>query len=67
MSIGCAMIALHCTALQSWHSQLTLYACNIPNAICSATPEVAQVMLEMCRLLMLNKLNEKYITMVSLY
>jgi hypothetical protein len=58
MSVGCAMIAL---------SQLTLYACNIPNAVCSATPEDAQVMPEMCRLLILNKLNEKYITMVSLF
>jgi hypothetical protein len=31
------------------HSQLTFYACNIPNAACRAPPEDEQVMLETCR------------------
>jgi hypothetical protein len=35
--------------LQSWHSQLTLYARNIPSAVCTALPEDEQVMLETCR------------------
>jgi hypothetical protein len=30
------------------HSQLTLYARNIPNAVCGAPPEDEQVMLETC-------------------
>jgi uncharacterized protein YfbU (UPF0304 family) len=33
----------------SWHSQLTLYARDIPNAVCEAPPEEEQVMLETCR------------------
>jgi hypothetical protein len=33
-------------ALQSWHSQLTLYARNIPIAICVAPPEDERGMLE---------------------
>jgi hypothetical protein len=44
MSVGCATIAL-----QSWHSLLTLYARNIPSAVCAAPPEDGQVMLETCR------------------
>jgi hypothetical protein len=48
--------------------QPTLYACNIPNAVCVALPEDEQVTLETCRgSLILNKLNEKCITFVSLY
>jgi hypothetical protein len=35
--------------LQSWHSQLTLHARNIPSAVCAAPPEKEQVMLETCR------------------
>jgi hypothetical protein len=53
----------------SWCSQLT-HARNIhvPNAACLAPPEDEQVMLETCkRPLILNKLNEKCITLVSLY
>jgi hypothetical protein len=52
--------------MQSWHSQLTLHACNIPNAVCATPPEDEQVML-MYRLLILNKLNERCITLISLY
>jgi hypothetical protein len=26
-------------SLQSWHSHLTLYACNIPNSVCVTPPE----------------------------
>jgi hypothetical protein len=36
-------------SLQSWHSQLTLYARNIPSAVYSTAPEAEQVMLEACR------------------
>jgi hypothetical protein len=43
MSIGCATISL-----QSWHSQLTLYARNIPSAVCEVPSEDEQVMLETC-------------------
>jgi hypothetical protein len=35
--------------LQSCHSQLTIYARNIPNAVCEASPEDKQVVLETCR------------------
>jgi hypothetical protein len=40
-----------CTAvkLQLWHSQLTLYASNIPSAVHVVPPEDEQVMLETCR------------------
>jgi hypothetical protein len=34
--------------LQSWHSQLTLYARNILSAVCAVPPEDEQVMLETC-------------------
>jgi hypothetical protein len=44
MSVGCATIAL-----QTWRSKLTLYARNIPSAVCIAPPEDEQVMLETCR------------------
>jgi hypothetical protein len=45
---------VHCVrimsvSLQPCHSQLTLYARNIPNALCVAPPEDEQVMLETCR------------------
>jgi hypothetical protein len=46
MSFGCATITVK---LQSCHSQLTLYARNIPNAVCAAIPEDEQIMLETCR------------------
>jgi hypothetical protein len=46
MSVGCATIAVK---LQSWHSQLTLYARNIPSAVCAGPPEDEQVTLETCR------------------
>jgi hypothetical protein len=43
-------------SLQPCHSQLTLYARNIPNALSAAPPEDQQVMLETCRNpLILNK------------
>jgi hypothetical protein len=35
--------------LQSWCSQLTKHARNIPSAVCVAPPEDEQVMLETCR------------------
>jgi hypothetical protein len=35
--------------LQPCHSQLTLYASNIPLAVCIPPPEDEQVMLETCR------------------
>jgi hypothetical protein len=43
---GCGTVAV---SLQSWHSQLTLYARNIPNAFSGAPPEDEQVILETCR------------------
>jgi hypothetical protein len=46
VSVGCATTAVK---LQSWHSQLTLYARNIPSAVCVAPPEVEHVMLETYR------------------
>jgi hypothetical protein len=46
MSVGSATIAV---TLQSWHSQLTLYAHNIPSAVCAATLEDEQAMLGTCR------------------
>jgi hypothetical protein len=52
MSVGCGTVAVCDTAavkLQPFHSQLTLYARNIPNAVCVASPEDEQVMLEACR------------------
>jgi hypothetical protein len=55
-------------SLQLCHSQLTLYARNIPNVVCGAPLEVEQVMLKTCRGCMIpNKLNEKCITLISLY
>jgi hypothetical protein len=54
-------------SLQLCHSQLT-YERNIPNVVCGAPPEDEQVMLKTCRgRLIPNKLNEKCITLVSLY
>jgi hypothetical protein len=46
MFVGCATVAF---SLHSWHSQLTLYARNIPSDVCSAPPEDEQIMLETCR------------------
>jgi hypothetical protein len=42
----CGTVAV---SLQSCHSQLTLYARNIPNAVRVAPPEDEQVMLQTCR------------------
>jgi hypothetical protein len=44
--IACVLCHL---AVARCHSQLTLYAWNIPNAVCVAPPENEQVMLETCR------------------
>jgi hypothetical protein len=41
MSVGCGTVAV-----KLCHSQLTLYASNIPNAVCVAPPEDEEVMLE---------------------
>jgi hypothetical protein len=46
MSVGCGTVAVK---MEPFHSQLTLYARNIPNAVCVAPPEDEQVMLETCR------------------
>jgi hypothetical protein len=54
-----------------WHgcsetATVTLYARNIPNAVCESSPEDEQVMLwNTWSPLILNKLNEKCITLVS--
>jgi hypothetical protein len=42
ISVGCGMIAV-------CQSQLTLFARNIPNAVCADAPKDEQVMLETCR------------------
>jgi hypothetical protein len=47
ISVGCTKIII--VKLQSWHNQLTLYARNIPSAVCAVPPEDEQVMLETCR------------------
>jgi hypothetical protein len=63
MSVGCGTVAVK---LQPCHSPLKLYARDRPNADYDAPAEDEQVMLETCkRLLILNKLNEKCITLVS--
>jgi hypothetical protein len=41
---GCGTVSLHLC-----HTQLTLYARNIPITVCVAPPEDEQVMLETCR------------------
>jgi hypothetical protein len=57
MSVACGTVAV----------KLTLYARNIPNVVCVAPPEYEQLMLETCSdPLILIKLNEKCITLVSL-
>jgi hypothetical protein len=62
MSVGCGT-----DSQQTCLSQLTLYARNILNVVCSSPPEDEQVMLETrTGTLILNKLNKKYITLVSL-
>jgi hypothetical protein len=54
MSVGCVT------------ATVTLYARNIPNAVCVVPHEDEQVMLETCGgPLILNKLNKKCITLVS--
>jgi hypothetical protein len=61
--------ATSAVSLQSWHSQLTLYARNIQSALFAAPLEDEQVMFETCtgRPLILHKLNERCITLFSLY
>jgi hypothetical protein len=46
MSVGCGTVAMK---LKPCHTQLTLYARNIPNAVCVESPADDQVMLEKCR------------------
>jgi hypothetical protein len=46
MSVDCGTLAVK---LQPCHSRLTVYARNIPNAVCGAPPEVEKIMLEACR------------------
>jgi hypothetical protein len=46
MSVGCDTVAV---SLHPCHSQLTLHARNIPDAVCLAPPEDEKVMLETCR------------------
>jgi hypothetical protein len=54
--------------MQPCHSQLTLYERNIPNVVCEAPTLDEQVMLETCiGPLILNKLNEKFITLIQSY
>jgi hypothetical protein len=43
------LLVKYFTAEQSWHSQLALYARNIPSAVCAAAPEDEKVMLVTCR------------------
>jgi hypothetical protein len=43
-SVGCGTVAV-----SPWHSQLTLYARSVPNAVSAVPPEDEQVMLETCR------------------
>jgi hypothetical protein len=51
-----------------WHGCSETETVPQPTAVCVAPPEADQVMLETCRgLLILNKLNEMCITLVSLY
>jgi hypothetical protein len=50
MSADCFTVAVSvAVSLQPCHSQLTLYACNIPNAVCVEPPENEQIMLETCK------------------
>jgi hypothetical protein len=46
MSVACGTVVV---ALKPYHSQLTLYARNIPNAVCEVPLEDEQVMVETCR------------------
>jgi hypothetical protein len=65
MSFGCIRTEV---PRQSWYSQLTQHARNIRSAVCVMPPEDEQVILETCKSpLILNKLNKKWITLVSLY
>jgi hypothetical protein len=41
--------AWYIACVQPWHSQLTLYARNIPSAVCWKPPEDEQAMLDTCR------------------
>jgi hypothetical protein len=47
--VYCVHIGLMSVSLQSWYSQLTLYARTIPSAVCTAPTEDEQVMLETSR------------------
>jgi hypothetical protein len=64
MPVGCVMVPL-----QPCHSQLTLYARNIPNVVCAGPPknELVRFDRNMYMPLIFNKLNENCITLVSLY
>jgi hypothetical protein len=42
-------VAVPAVKLQPCHSQLTLYAHNVPNVVCAVPPEDEQVMLKTCR------------------
>jgi hypothetical protein len=46
ISVGCGTVAV---SQQPFHSQLTLYAHNIPNSVCVVPPEDEQVLLKTCR------------------
>jgi hypothetical protein len=45
----CCVRVTIAVSLQSWHSQLALYARNIPSAVYAVPPEDGQVTLETCR------------------
>jgi hypothetical protein len=51
--LRCCWIGMFCDtvagSLQPCHSQLTLYARSVPNAVCVARPEDEQAMLETFR------------------
>jgi hypothetical protein len=51
--VDCVLISVVCgtvaVSLQPCHSQLTLYGCNIPRAVCASPLEDEQVMLKTCR------------------
>jgi hypothetical protein len=46
LDVGCGTVAV---SLQPYHSQLTIYARNILNAVCATPPKDEQIMLETCR------------------
>jgi hypothetical protein len=65
---ACNVSWLWHVSLQPCHCQLTLYASNIPNAVCTEAPEDEQVMLETCRRPWFSvNWMKKCITFVSVY